>query len=338
MRGPALVIVVICALAARSGATTASEPPEGVRPIPVSVGLYVVGISNLDEVAGTFVAKLDVVARWTDRRLAFDADSAGTKTLVYTSPVAEEVRRSIWNAQIIAINGAEDVKVGRSKLTIHSTGLVEVRARLTQSLEAPLNFHGFPFDNQVLPIQLESFVWHADIVQLRALPDVSGFAPEFRMPEWEVLGVRTALARSHRSIDGVPFSRLTFNVEIRRQSGYYVWKVILPLIIIVMISWVVFWMHEERLGRRAAVSATGILTTIAYQFIVSESLPRVPYLTAMDRIIVLSLVTIGATMVVNVAVERVGLHNTTAAKAIDVICRFAFPLGFFGAFLVLVLQ
>ena len=105
---------------------------------------------------------------------------------------------------------------------------------------------------------------------------------------------------------------------------------LLPLVVIVALSWVVFWMDREALGRRAGISVTGILTVIAYQFIVAESLPRVAYLTAMDRMTLLSLLMIAATMCESILVDRIGQRDEGARSRIDAVCRWAFPLVYFG--------
>ena len=60
--------------------------------------------------------------------------------------------------------------------------------------------------------------------------------------------------------DSVPFSQLVVRLDIVRKRTFYIWKVFAPLIGIVALSWVVFWMSEDALGRRAGVSATAMLT------------------------------------------------------------------------------
>jgi hypothetical protein len=209
-------------------------------------------------------------------------------------------------------------------------GSVILRGRVTGVLRAPLDYHDFPFDRQVLPVVLESFAWDAS--EVRIVPDAKydGFDPSFRMPEWEILDVRATQAHHAREGDGLEFSRMLFEIEVKRQSGYSLWKVLLPLIIVVLISWVVFYMPNEALGRRAAVSSTGVLTVIAYQFVVSSSLPRVPYLTQMDRMTLLSVATIGATMLVNMMVDRAKRTSEERALAIDRTCRWLFALVYFS--------
>jgi hypothetical protein len=129
---------------------------------------------------------------------------------------------------------------------------------------------------------------------------------------------------------------LSFEVGVLRKYGFYIWKVLVPLFIIVAISWVVFWMSHDGLARRAGVSVTGILTVIAYQFIISESLPRVSYLTALDKIMLLSVVMIAATMLINIFAGRFGPERSHMTERVDSVCRWAFPLLYIGGVVIII--
>ena len=60
-----------------------------------------------------------------------------------------------------------------------------------------------------------------------------------------------------------------------RQTGYYVLKVILPLVLIVIMSWVVFWIDPNEPGTQISVAVTSILTLVAYRFMIDSLLPNV---------------------------------------------------------------
>jgi hypothetical protein len=150
------------------------------------------------------------------------------------------------------------------------------------------------------------------------------------LPEWIVEDVRTTVSEAKRVRDVVPFSRLSFEIEIQRKTGFYLWKVLVPLITIVAISWVVFWMSSDFLGRRVGVSVTGILTVVAYQFVASESLPRVAYLTILDKIMLLSMLMIAATLMMSVVVDRAEHRWAGSKLRIDRTCRWLFPALYFG--------
>lgn len=324
---PGMVTSLILAavlLASPGGDGAVTVPPEA--PVSVRAGLYVVDISDINETSNTFSVELDVVGGWKDERLAFDGEQPRT----YLGQHAVAFRESIWIPQIVAVNVLGEMSLRSMTFRVTPDGSVVLRGRIAGVLRAPLDYHDFPFDSQVLPVVLQSFAWDASEVRIVPDPEFDGFDPAFRMSEWEIRDVRASVVKHSREADGVEFSRMRFEIEVKRHSGYYLWKVLLPLIIVVLISWIVFYMPNEALGRRAAVSSTGVLTVIAYQFVVSSSLPRVPYLTQMDRMTLLSVATIGATMLVNMMVDRAKRTSAERALAIDRTSRWLFALVYFS--------
>ena len=71
----------------------------------------------------------------------------------------------------------------------------------------------------------------------------------------------------------------------QRYTTNYVLKIILPLFMIVAMSWIVFWINPEQAGTQIGVATTSMLTLIAYRFMVGGTMPPVPYLTRMDYFI-----------------------------------------------------
>ena len=305
-------------------------PPPGENPVPVQVGIFLIDITNIDETRNTFDVELDVLVRWTDTRMAFDREVAGTDRRVYVGPKAEKFFDGLWTAQIVLANPVGQMGIGARKVTVHADGRIEISAQVNSTLRTNLDYRSFPFDSQVLPIILESFAWNNKVVELVPDQDRTGFAPEFALAEWDVETLDSRVGDVKRVRDTVPFSTINYEIRIERQSGYYLWKIFLTVIIIVSLTWVVFWMSDERLGRRAGVSSSGILTVIAYQFVTTSTLPRVSYLTVADRVMTVSILTIAATMVVSVFVDRIGYENKAAQLRVDKACRWIFPLVYLG--------
>ena len=54
-------------------------------------------------------------------------------------------------------------------------------------------------------------------------------------------------------------------MDVKRQPLFMLRLVVIPLCLIVMLSWSVFWMDRSSVGDRMAVSFVGILTAVAYQ-------------------------------------------------------------------------
>lgn len=77
-------------------------------------------------------------------------------------------------------------------------------------------------------------------------------------------------------------------VKVVRQPDFYTWKIIVPLCLIVAMSWVPRWMDPKEIGTNLAISTTSFLTLVAYLFATTSLLPKVVYFTRIDGFILLS--------------------------------------------------
>jgi cadmium resistance protein CadD (predicted permease) len=110
---------------------------------------------------------------------------------------------------------------------------------------------------------------------------------------------------------------------------HYILKVILPLILIVIMSWMVFWIDPSNAGPQISVAVTSMLTLIAYRFSVDSQLPRLPYMTRLDAFILYSSLLVFISLVqVVVTTNLASNQQATLARKIDRYCRVIFPLFF----------
>lgn len=187
----------------------------------------------------------------------------------------------------------------------------------------------FPFDSQVLLVEIESFAWSSSILQFRIKEEMVGFSEEFDVPEFVITGLEEHLQERMEVRDRHPFSELVVEIYITRDPAYYVTKVIVPLSLIVCISWAVFWMDQSNLADRMSISFTGVLTSVAYQYIVSESLPRHIYNTFLDNFVLFSFGLMVLTIVENIFVNVMYTRNKIyQSKRVDQACRLIFPVLF----------
>jgi len=157
------------------------------------------------------------------------------------------------------------------------------------------------------------------------------------VPEWKLHAIQ-ATTREYDPVyaDGSQgaISAFVVSIDMARRSGFMVRVVVIPLMLLVALSWSVFWMDRETLGDRMDISFIGILTVVAYQIMVSSILPRISYFTLMSAFLYISILTMSAAVVVNLAVghlDRSGRREL--GDRIDRRCRWAFPLSYAAALL-----
>ena len=116
----------------------------------------------------------------------------------------------------------------------------------------------------------------------------SGIAARFSLPDFDVLSWEVA-ARPYVTAEGASgLAGFEMKIHIERQVTYYVLKIIIPLCLIVIMCWLPRWIDARQTGTNIGLSTTSFLTLVAYLFAITVHLPRVSYVTRMDRFILLS--------------------------------------------------
>jgi cadmium resistance protein CadD (predicted permease) len=109
----------------------------------------------------------------------------------------------------------------------------------------------------------------------------------------------------------------------------YILKVIFPLVLIVMMSWCVFWTDPANSNTQFSIAVTSMLTLIAYRFTVDNQLPRLPYMTRLDVFFLISTLLVFFSLI-EVLVTTILDNNQQIARAkrIDRYCRVIVPVIF----------
>jgi len=122
------------------------------------------------------------------------------------------------------------------------------------------------------------------------------------------------------------FSNVHIELEVERKTGYYVWKIFLPLVLIITISWSVFWMVEESVDGRMNISLICLLAVVAFGVTLSDSLPKISYLTFTDAVGAVVYCFMTLTIIENVVVHILKRRQReTQAIKLDRSCRWLFP-------------
>jgi hypothetical protein len=118
-------------------------------------------------------------------------------------------------------------------------------------------------------------------------------------------------------------------IELQRHFGPYLLKIMIPLLIILTLSYLVFFVPAAQLDVAAGLTVTSLLACIAFQWTVNDGLPNIGYIVTSDRIFHMSYALIMSAMahtVYTFNLERSG--RTALAERLELICRWAFPVAF----------
>ncbi len=155
-------------------------------------------------------------------------------------------------------------------------------------LKNEFNLSSFPFDKQRIQISIfgepidEVYIEFADISY--RLIDYS--KNKLSIPGWDVADIK--LSSSNFAFKEVIFSELNYDIYIERQYFYYIFKIILPITLILIICWSSVWLDRKEVESKLTITIVCLLSLIAYNFVIDNEIPKLNYLTIMDWIILLS--------------------------------------------------
>jgi hypothetical protein len=180
-------------------------------------------------------------------------------------------------------------------------------------------------------LQLEPFSYPASQLQFSAVSVSADGLSSDQPGEW-ILQDRahsniSTVSYSHLlDAQGQPeqYSRLTVQIEGHRNPAYYLWSFLLPLSLIIASSWAVFWV--DGFSDRLQTAFTMLLTVVAYAFYTSNMLPRLPYTTLIEQLVVAGYCSIFIAVLLLVYVQQRAEtgHNY---QWLVLRCRWMFPLS-----------
>jgi len=330
-----IIVLLSCLWASHGFAETAVEPmlekvptrpnPEA-GPTKVFVSTWLLDIDSINSAQQNFTVNVYIEIQWQDSRLAHQGRGVKRYNVL-----------DIWTPRIQIANEIGIVRTTMMDFVdVQNDGTCIRRQRYVGPLSQKMNLRDFPFDKHLFRIHFISTSNRANEVEFEPHPgrvkgglkDAAGISPDISLPDFTVESY-DARPLPYVVSDEVQTAGYAFEFTAARDVRYFVWKVILPLILIVMMSWMAFWIDPKEIGTNVTAVMTSMLTLVAYRFTFENYIPKVGYLTRIDEFMLWSTLLVFFSMLqvaVNSRLVVKGRHNL--ALAIDRWSRLVYPLIF----------
>jgi hypothetical protein len=303
------------------------------QPIEVQVGMKMEQISGVDQKAENFGAVVDMRMEWTDKRLAFSPDSCQCQFQTFTPGSFEKFMsdKGVNEWPSFTLFNQQGRRDSQNQLVaVFPDGRAIYVERFSATLQAPdFNFKRFPFDEQQFFIRVR-LVFPQEFFVYSELEGFSDLGQQLGEEEWIVTNFDTTVDSHNGS------SRFSFGFEATRHLNFYIFRFFVPVLIIIVVSWTTFFLKDY--GKRIDVASANLLLFIAFNFTISNDLPRLGYLTFMDTILVSTFVVTGLVVVFNVYLKRLEVTGKESfAQSVDKYMIWIYPLAYFIAFVAVTL-
>jgi hypothetical protein len=279
------------------------RPDAESGPTRVTIALYIVDISRIDDVDLTATVDFHLRIEWNDPRLASEA--GGVRVL----DVDE-----IWTPTPQVANERRLFKTFDEVVRVAPDGHVMYRQRFHGTITTPLDLRNFPLDRNTVRFRVVAAgygPYGPEEVEFVIDERITGQRHPLSLIDFRVADGTARLGTFEILPGGEEFSEFAYTLEVRRAQAYFIWKIIFPLATIVFMSWAAFWMDPSQQGSRVSVSITSVLTLIAYRFLLGAIVPRISYLTRLDIFI------LGATILVFLGLVEIVISGNLTARGSD---------------------
>ncbi|XP_055923817.1 glutamate-gated chloride channel isoform X9 [Eupeodes corollae] len=257
--------------------------PSGINgtdgPAVVRVNIFVRSISKIDDVTMEYSVQLTFREQWTDERLKFDDIQGRLKYLTLT-----EANR-VWMPDLFFSNEKEghfhNIIMPNVYIRIFPNGSVLYSIRISLTLACPMNLKLYPLDRQICSLRMASYGWTTnDLVFLWKEGDPVQVVKNLHLPRFTLEKFLTDYCNSKTNTG--EYSCLKVDLLFKREFSYYLIQIYIPCCMLVIVSWVSFWLDQGAVPARVSLGVTTLLTMATQTSGINASLPPVSYTKAID--------------------------------------------------------
>ncbi|NWX00526.1 GBRR3 protein, partial [Caloenas nicobarica] len=230
----------------------ALRPGFGGSPIPVGIDVQVESIDSISEVDMDFTMTLYLRHYWKDERLSFRSNK--NKSMTFDGRLIKK----IWVPDVFFVHSKRsfihDTTVENIMLRVYPDGNVLFSLRITVSAMCFMDFSRFPLDTQNCSLELESYAYNEDDLMLYWKHGNKSLSTD------EHISLSQFFIEEFSASSGLAFysstgwyNRLFINFALRRHIFFFVLQSYFPAMLMVMLSWVSFWIDRRAVPARVSL-------------------------------------------------------------------------------------
>ncbi|KRX42720.1 Glutamate-gated chloride channel [Trichinella murrelli] len=246
-------------------------------PVIVNVNIMMRSISKVDDVNMEYSVQFTFREQWVDSRLAYkNMVSSGVAMPKFVVLTPNDQSQQVWMPDTFFQNEKEARRHMIDKpnvmIRIYPDGEMLYSVRLSLVLSCPMSLEYYPLDRQTCLIDLASYGYTTEDIKYEWKEDgpvqlKDGLKNS--LPSFELQDVTTGFCTSKTNTGA-------------REFSYYLLQLYIPSFMLVIVSWVSFWLEKESVAARVTLGITTLLTITTQASGINANLPPVSYTKAID--------------------------------------------------------
>ncbi|XP_064808773.1 gamma-aminobutyric acid receptor subunit beta-3 [Oncorhynchus masou masou] len=145
-----------------------------------------------------------------------------------------------------------------------------------------MDLRRYPLDEQNCTLEIESYGYTTDDIEFywKGGENAVTGVTRIELPQFSIVDYKLVSRNVVFSTGAYP--RLSLSFKLKRNIGYFILQTYMPSILITILSWVSFWINYDASAARVALGITTVLTLTTINTHLRETLPKIPYVKAID--------------------------------------------------------
>ncbi|KAJ8923579.1 hypothetical protein NQ315_010158 [Exocentrus adspersus] len=236
-------------------------------------------VQNFVKKKATYVTDIFLAQSWRDPRLRFPENMSEEYRILDV-----EWLHNIWRPDCFFKNAKSvtfhEMTIPNHYLWLYHDKTLLYMSKLTLVLSCAMKFETYPHDTQICSMMIEISHTVHDLVFIWNMTDPLVVNPEIELPQLDISNNITADCTIEYSTGNFTCLAIVFNL--RRRLGYHLFHTYIPSALIVVMSWISFWIKPEAIPARVTLGVTSLLTLATQNTQSQQSLPPVSYVKAID--------------------------------------------------------
>ncbi|XP_060646824.1 glycine receptor subunit alpha-4 isoform X1 [Drosophila nasuta] len=269
------------------------------QPTVVYFHVTVLSLDSINEESMTYVTDIFLAQSWRDPRLRLPENMSEQYRILDVDWL-----HSIWRPDCFFKNAKKvtfhEMSIPNHYLWLYHDKTLLYMSKLTLVLSCAMKFESYPHDTQICSMMIESRKWKIfwatavfltgsfyivshtveDLVFIWNMTDPLVVNAEIELPQLDISNNYTTDCTIEYSTGNFTCLAIVFNL--RRRLGYHLFHTYIPSALIVVMSWISFWIKPEAIPARVTLGVTSLLTLATQNTQSQQSLPPVSYVKAID--------------------------------------------------------
>ncbi|KAG5679501.1 hypothetical protein PVAND_009065 [Polypedilum vanderplanki] len=250
------------------------------QPTAVYFHVTVLSIDSINEESMTYVTDIFLAQSWRDPRLRLPENMSEEYRILDVDWL-----HSIWRPDCFFKNAKKvtfhEMTIPNHYLWLYHDKTLLYMSKLTLVLSCAMKFESYPHDVQVCSMMIESLSHTVqDLIFLWNMSDPLVVSDEIELPQLDIANNYTIDCTIPYSTGNFTCLAIVFNLK--RRLGYHLFHTYIPSALIVVMSWISFWIKPEAIPARITLGVTSLLTLATQNTQSQQSLPPVSYVKAID--------------------------------------------------------